>query len=220
MTALRPRHALTPGLALALALGLAAPPAPAQAQEQPAATEAPDAGPQPGQTYLRAAHGDWEQRCIAEAPNAQSDAQADVQADVQADAQAGRPPERCQLYQLLRDETGNAVAEVMLFALAAPQGPAVAGATIIVPLETLLTEELRMVVDDGAIRTYPFALCTAMGCIARIGLTAAEVDEFRAGNAATLAIVPAAAPDQTVMLTLSLRGFTAGYRALEAELAR
>jgi hypothetical protein len=34
---------------------------------------------------------------------------------------------------------------------------------------------------------------------------------FRAGNAATLKIVPALAPDQQVVLTLSLAGFTASF---------
>lgn len=182
----------------ALCLAAAALVTPLGAQAQDAAE--PPAERQPGQTYIRAVHGDWEQRCVAAAP--------------------GAPREACQLYQLLLDEGSNPVAEISLFALARPQGLAVAGATIIVPLETLLTEELRMAIDGGDTRIYPYQWCSAEGCYARIGLTPEEIAAFRAGSEAQLAIVPAAAPDQIVGLSVSLSGFTAGYRALEDELAK
>ena len=45
-------------------------------------------------------------------------------------------------------------------------------------------------------------------------MTADEVAGFRKGAAAKIIIVPAAAPEDTVELTLSLSGFTAGYNAL------
>jgi invasion protein IalB len=42
-------------------------------------------------------------------------------------------------------------------------------------------------------------------------LTEADVTAFKRGKEATITIVPALAPDQTVDLALSLSGFTAGY---------
>jgi invasion protein IalB len=48
----------------------------------------------------------------------------------------------------------------------------------------------------------------ATGCFARIGFTSAEVAAFKAGVAATMTIVPAAAPDEKVALKVSLKGFT------------
>lgn len=150
-------------------------------------------GPQIGETYVPEVHGDWQLRCV------KSDGEKDP----------------CQLYQLLRDEEGNSVAEFSLFNL--PEGQqAVAGATVITPLETLLTAELRISVDGGQARRYPYSFCSQVGCFARIGFTAAEIDMFKAGVAGQVTIVPAAAPTETVPLAVSLVGFTAGWNAVIA----
>lgn len=158
---------------------------------------APDAGGDDaegiGTTYTQETFGDWQQRCVR--------------------TDDGNDP--CQLYQLLRDEQGNAVAEMSLFAL--PEGQqAAAGATIITPLETLLTQQITLTVDSGTAKRYPFDFCAQQGCFARIGLTEQDVQSFKRGAVATLTIVPAAAPDQEIALDVSLSGFTAGYDAVEA----
>lgn len=146
-------------------------------------------GPREGDTYVREEFGDWALRCI-KAPEGN--------------------PDPCNLYQLLSNEEGVAVAEFNIFGL--PEGAqAAAGATIVVPLETLLTQQLTIAVDGQNARRYPFTFCNRAGCVARVGFTAAEVDEFRGGSVATLRLVPAAAPDQEVVLNLSLNGFTAGF---------
>ena len=152
-----------------------------------------DGEPQVGARYEREVHGDWQVRCVK--------------------TESGQDP--CQLYQLLSDGQGNSVAEFSIFNL--PEGQqAVAGATVITPLETLLTAELRIQVDDGQVRRYPYSYCSQVGCFARVGFTAGEVDAFKAGKAGKVVIVPAAAPDQNVALTLSLTGFTAAWNALQA----
>ncbi len=143
--------------------------------------------------YLAAHFDAWEQRCVKTAD--------------------GSDP--CQLYQLLKDKDGNSVAEISLFDLP-DGGEAAVGATVIVPLETLLTASLRIGVDAANPKLYPFTYCTTQGCVARIGFTAAELAVLKKGNAATVTIVPAVAPDKTVALTLSLKGFTAGYTAIKA----
>ncbi len=143
------------------------------------------------QPYVKETFGDWELRCVQ--------------------AQGNR--EICQLYQLLRDSEGTSVAEFNLFPL--PEGQqAAAGANIVTPLMTLLTANLRLAVDGGQAKVYPYSFCSQVGCFSRIGLTAGEVDAFRKGAAATVTIVPAEAPNETVELTLSLSGFTAGFNAL------
>ena len=48
-----------------------------------------------------------------------------------------------------------------------------------------------------------------------MGFTAAEMDALRKGNKAVVTIVPAAAPDQQVVLEASLKGFTAGFEAVK-----
>lgn len=174
--------------------------APAEA-EQPATGEARadglstgEAVVQVGETYRVSEHGDWELRCI-KAPEGQKDP--------------------CQLYQLLEDQQGNSVAEINFFSL--PNGDNLAaGATIVTPLETLLTKNVLLSVDGGQAKVYPFTFCTAIGCFARVGFTAGDVAAFKAGNAAKIVVVPAQAPDQTVDLTMSLKGFTAGLAAVQA----
>ncbi|SEP11688.1 Invasion protein IalB, involved in pathogenesis [Salinihabitans flavidus] len=116
----------------------------------------------------------------------------------------------CSMHQLLLDENENPVAEVNIFRLA-NGGMAAAGATIIVPLETLLTAQLTIAIDGGAAKRYPFAYCTQVGCVARIGFTEQDLEAYKKGQVALATIVPAVAPDQTVDLDISLSGFTKAY---------
>jgi invasion protein IalB len=116
------------------------------------------------------------------------------------------------MYQLLSDAEGNAVAEIAIVSLP-DSGNAVAGATIVAPLETLLTEQITLRVDGGQARRFPFNFCNVGGCVTRLGLTEEDLALFRRGATATLSMVPAAAPDQIVTVTMSLSGFTAAYTA-------
>lgn len=144
--------------------------------------------PQEDPTYIKEEYGDWQLKCF------RSEAEEDP----------------CQMYQLLTEEAGNPVAEFSLFRL--PEGSqAVAGATIVVPLGTLLTEELRISVDGGPAKTYTYSFCSMVGCFARIGLTQDDIDAFKAGVEANLQLVPAQAPDQTLNIKASLSGFTAAF---------
>lgn len=145
-----------------------------------------------GQPYTLEEHGDWDVRCV----------------------RSGGDADPCQLYQLLKDDEENNVAEVSIFPLPDGAGEAVAGATIITPLETFLPAQIALTVDNGAAKRYPFSWCSSIGCFSRVGFTAEEIAGFRRGARATLSIVPVAAPDQSVDLTISLSGFTAGYEAV------
>ncbi|MEP1768252.1 MAG: invasion associated locus B family protein [Sulfitobacter sp.] len=146
------------------------------------------AGQNINEPYTAETIGAWEMRCI--------------KVEEQTDP--------CQMYQLMDDGEGAPVAEVSLFRLPSG-GKAVAGATIIVPLETALTKQLTISIDGGKTRRYPYAFCNPVGCYVRLGLTAADVTAFKRGNEAKMTIVPALAPDQKVILSLSLEGFTASY---------
>ncbi|MBS1303668.1 invasion associated locus B family protein [Loktanella sp. SALINAS62] len=163
------------------------------ASDEPAAV-ADDGALRVGQPYIREEFGDWSLRCLK--------SEDDV--------------DPCQLYQLLQDEDGNAVAEVSLFPLP-DGGDAAAGATIVVPLETLLTQNLRVTIDAGEPKVYPFTFCNEAGCVARVGFTAAEVTQLQRGNTAVVRMVPAAAPDQEVLLDMSLSGFTAGFNSVNEQ---
>ena len=148
-----------------------------------------------GETYVAAKFEEWEQRCVR--------------------TESGADP--CQLYKLLKDAQGNNVAEFTIFSL--PSGAnaqAVAGATFIAPLETLLTSGMRLQIDAGPSKVYPFTFCAQLGCVVRLGFTADEVAAMKKGANAVITIVPFVAPDETVALTVSLKGFTAGLEAVDA----
>ncbi len=151
--------------------------------------EEADKDPELGKPFTRETIGAWEMRCIK--------------------VEEGQE-EPCQMYQLMDDGQGAPVAEVSLFRLPSG-GKAVAGATIIVPLETALPAQLTVSIDGGKARRYPYAFCNPVGCYVRLGLTADDINAFKRGNEATMTIVPALAPDQKVNLKLSLTGFTASY---------
>ena len=150
----------------------------------------------PGTTYVKGRFEAWELRCVR--------------------VEEGQK-EPCHLFQLMKDDKGVPIAEMNIIAL--PEGQqAAAGATIVTPLETLLTKQLTLEVDGGAKKRYPFTWCGAIGCYSRVGFTNGDIAAFKRGANATLTIVPVFAPDETISVTLSLAGFTAGYKALQETL--
>jgi invasion protein IalB len=207
------KMAKTKTTALALLFALAAAPLMAQTTEapatEPAGEVAADAatgdglsmgtevatGNAVGDTYVAASFEAWEQRCVR--------------------TESGIDP--CQLYVLLKDADGNSVGEFTMFSLPeGSEGPAVAGATFIAPLETLLTTGMSLKIDNGQAKAYPFSFCTQIGCVSRLGFTAEEVAQMKQGATATITIVPFVAPDARVELPISLKGFTAGLAAVDA----
>jgi invasion protein IalB len=179
-----------PSLAQEAAQPAADPAAPAAGTESTApAAPAADAV---GQPYVAKTFGDWDLRCIRSAD--------------------GSDP--CQLHQLLKEKgSEQPIAEITIIRL--PEGgDAVAGANIVVPLETLLTQQLNITVDGGETRRFPFTYCSTTGCVARAGFTKADIDAFRKGKVATISVVPVVAPDRLVNVDVSLSGFTAGFDSI------
>ncbi|MFY0311152.1 invasion associated locus B family protein [Leisingera sp. D0M16] len=150
-------------------------------------------GPQLGQRYSKEKHGDWDLACI------KTEAETDP----------------CSLLQVLSGPKGNPIAEVSLFRIEQQGGQAVAGATVIVPLETLLPAALTISIDGAPAKRYNYSFCNQLGCVAQIGLTQGDIDAFKKGKEATLSLRPAPAPDQVVEMKLSLSGFTAGYDVVD-----
>ncbi|MFT3689951.1 invasion associated locus B family protein [Paenirhodobacter sp.] len=168
--------------------------APATSEAPAAETPAPQSDPAqqpadgPGSSYIAKTLDDWSLQCFRSAD--------------------GNDP--CQMYQLLKDAKGNNVADISMVALPAG-GKAVAGATIMTPLETLLTANLQLTIDNQQPKVYPFTFCAPPGCFARIGLTPEELAAFKKGNKVTMSIVPVASPEQPVQVTISLKGFTSAF---------
>ena len=159
-----------------------------------AATQAPDG---PGTTYVEATFDDWQKVCVRTVD--------------------GSNP--CQLRQLLKDDQGGPVADFSLFALP-PGQQAAAGATLVLPLQTLLAPGVTIAIDTNPARRYPFTFCAPPGCVARIGFTQAEIDAMKNGKSASVTIVPAMAPDQKVTVPVSLKGFTAGFEDVKKSIPK
>ncbi len=160
----------------------------------PAAAQAdPNAEPEVGQYYVKSTNSDWTTRCIK--------------------ADQGKDP--CELYQLMKDTDGNAVAEMTLIPLT--NGDVSAGATLVAPLETNLIEGLGFSVDNAEPRGYPFSFCAPVGCVSRLGFTEAELNGMKRGKQASVSLLPFGAdPANPVKLNLSLAGFTAAFDGLKA----
>jgi invasion protein IalB len=169
--------------------------APAAADEVPPAAgeEAVAPGPQlpTPEVYeiVRETFQDWEVRCAPDGDD-------------------------CFVYQLALDEDENPVAEFSLVRL--PAGSeAVAGATVVTPLGTLLPAGLVMQVNDGEARQYPFTFCSQVGCFAQLALTQETISSLQRGRVARLTLASVAAPSEPVELELSLMGFTAAYNSIQ-----
>lgn len=152
-----------------------------------------NAAPEEGQGYLREEHGDWQVRCIKAVEGEE---------------------EECRLFNLLKDEDGNTIAQLDMQAL--PKGgKAVAGVDLATPLGSLLTAQVLMKVDSAKEKRYPYTWCDNLGCYARFGMTGAEINALKKGNKAVVTIASVTAPDQPLGLDLSLSGFTAAWNAIE-----
>lgn len=148
--------------------------------------------PEIGSPYLLERHGDWDIICI----------------------KAETPPERCEMRQMMLDQNDVPVAEVTIEAIKNGPGGLVAGATIIVPLETMVNVPLIMKVDQNNGKQYPYAFCNTTGCFARAGFNQGDIDLMKKGNFANLQFSHLATPDQPVILPSSLKGFTAAFNQI------
>lgn len=163
----------------------------APAEAGVAVTDRPTEGNEP---YVAATHGAWEMRCL----------------------QAADGSDPCQLYQLVKDEKGNEVAEAVVLAVNGDEN-IVALVQVTAPLESLLPAGMNIAIDESPAKRVPYLWCSVRGCAVRLQLSAADLDTFKKGSKANVTMVPAAAPDKQVTASFSLEGFTAGVEALQAQ---
>ena len=86
--------------------------------------------------------------------------------------------ERCEANQIIFNQKQQPVAEISIIKL--PKGQvAAAAATIIVPLETILSEGLVLAIQELEPKKYQFKFCNSLGCYSQIGLTDDEVEALK-----------------------------------------
>ena len=113
---------------------------------------------EPGEPYIAEVFRDWDIRCI------RSDDLA--------------IPDRCEMFQLLEESNGNPVAEFRIAAALIDEDGTVANATILTPLDTLLSPGLQIRIDDAEPAVVPFAFCRQIGCFVQMSLTQENVAQF------------------------------------------
>lgn len=150
------------------------------------------AGVPPGQPFEKEVFRDWRIVCV----------------------QTTDGVETCNMQQLAVDSQGNPVAQMSVVPLPADAAPRAAAVEVVAPLETLLSGDVRVQVDDGDERVYRFTFCNGDACFARFAFTVTEIEALKAGGEAFIRIVPLVAPDQVATVRISLRGFTAAYDSL------
>lgn len=154
-----------------------------------------------GEPYVAEIFRDWQVRCIR--------------------SEGEDIPDRCEMFQLLEEENGNPVAEFRIAAALIDDGETVANATILTPLDTLLSPGLQIRVDDAEPAVVPYAFCRPIGCFVQLSLTEENVAQFENG-ADTQVVLFALLRDELgqmggapVPTTASLRGFTAAFDSLQ-----
>tara|TARA_B100000674_G_scaffold305158_1_gene253382 strand:- start:191 stop:793 length:603 start_codon:yes stop_codon:yes gene_type:complete len=115
--------------------------------------------------------------------------------------------ERCEANQIIFNQKQQPVAEISIIKL--PKGQvAAAAATIIVPLETILSEGLILAIQELEPKKYQFKFCNSLGCYSQIGLTNDEVEALKRVKKASIFLKHISSGDQQIVLPMSLDGFT------------
>jgi len=140
--------------------------------------------PQKPQPYIKETNKDWNLKCIA----------------------PQNSTERCEANQLIVNDKKQPVAEISIFKLSDNQ-VAEAAATIIVPLETILSEGLILAIQDLEPKKYQFKFCNSLGCYSQIGLTKEEVEALKNKEKASIYLKHISSGDQQVIIPISLAGF-------------
>ena len=115
--------------------------------------------------------------------------------------------ERCEANQIIFNQIQQPVAEISIIKL--PKGQvAAAAATIIVPLETILSEGLVLAIQELEPKKYQFKFCNSLGCFSQIGLTDDEVEALKRKEKASIFLKHISSGDQQIVIPMSLDGFT------------
>ena len=115
--------------------------------------------------------------------------------------------ERCEANQIIFNQKQQPVAEISIIKL--PKGQvAAAAATIIVPLETILSEGLVLAIQELEPKKYQFKFCNSLGCYSQIGLTDDEVKALKKKEKASISLKHISSGDQQIVIPMSLAGFT------------
>ncbi|WP_309085981.1 invasion associated locus B family protein [Chelativorans sp.] len=117
----------------------------------------------------------------------------------------------CQMSQeLLQQESRQ---RVLLFAIS-KEGENAAKATVIAPFGLMLSEGLRIEINETELVRGAYRTCLPAGCVVEFDLPEAAIDQLGAAEAATVFMT--ANTGQPVTTDISMKGFSAAYQRLVA----
>ena len=168
-----------------------------QQQQPPAQQQAPQAQPDADNDTAQR-HGDWIQRCTPDPPPG-------------ASPPAPGKQTACFLIQTVSDQnTRRPILKITIGFFGPERRP---GAVVAMPLGVPLARGLTISVDGREIDTVPFQVCEAEGCQAFVPMDDTIVAAFKAGGTAQARVESAQGQDFNV--PMSLKGFTAGFTAIQ-----
>lgn len=189
---------LVAALAVVVAGSLSATPARAQIQTQTQPQVQPQGQAPAAQPPTEQVFGDWVQRCTPEPPPGASPPPVGKQ-DV------------CFLVQQVMDQNSQRpLLKVTIGFFGVERQP---GAVIAMPLGVPLAHGLHISVDGSELGTIPFQICRRDGCQAYFQLEESSVAAFKAGTQAQARVE--STQGEGFNLPISLKGFTAGYGAIQ-----
>ncbi len=174
--------------------------APAEAAPAPAeAAPAEGAQPKP-ETYIDEVFTDWSRECVRLPGN------------------DGADP--CWITQALKDDNGRPFGKISVRRMPAG-GQAVAQADVGVALELTpyLPAGISLGVDKGMAKEYSYLFCTLpTGCLAQPNLSGQDIEAFKAGDVLNMSFAIVQRPTELAQITspISLKGFTAAWKSIEA----
>jgi invasion protein IalB len=159
----------------------------------PGSVSAQEAGAQATET-VKETHGAWEVVCIANSD-----------------------PEQCRLRQIGKTADGKTALVVYIGKLDGVKTQAgenvPAAIRITTPLGTILRKGLKVRIDSGEPQTAMYEVCLPNGCIVSDAISDKYLAQLKAGANAKMSF-DVLQQEETLNVTISLKGFTRAFKAL------
>lgn len=163
---------------------------------------------------VKSTHGEWRIQC-QHLGNATVDA-SDLTKEMVSKTDADKSKQRCQMMQQVRSSENKNVGLMVAF-LKVPKNKKDEKSLgvvlqILAPLGIFLPTGLALEIDGTAKGRIQFSNCLQGGCLAQSPMTAELLKALKLGGTANFIVYQA--PGRGLPMPISLKGFTAAYKAL------
>ncbi len=173
------------------------------------------------QTVIKATHGAWNIQCAG--PSNSTVNAADLVKELEANkdkkkkekqAKSAKSVKQCGMVQTVKSkERQNVGLSVIVFRTKRKDKSAGGMLRVLAPAGVFLPNGLAMEIDGKAQGRIGFLRCLPNGCIAQAEMTKKLMKALRAGKKMNFIIYEA--PGRGLALSVSLKGFSAAYKALK-----